>query len=824
MSTVARPKKSRRRQRTRKKRGPVTIESIIPGRVPVGFLPTDLEAAPYLAVDSSLTGRSSERSGVSPALVSSHSQLSIHTPVPDKLKTSFSSSFLGIPSAPVLLGPGQYSSRLGQRSVSATAPSNPKPLLPNRASSGGPPDNYSVRNPSSPELSQEGRLEMAGFGPSWSSQARAAELNAAAAARARSATRELDDFNSLPSSQPIPLSALSSRAYTRNKGSKSWKPFLPDDAKESSGNVNLLREKTDLSSGTYAAISYKPDTTKIDNQTNNPLRGAIRVNTGFNELQEQSKENAMNPGQHFWVHGLEPRLQENPLGQYGGFNVPFDDTTSQYYYYTPAIPYLSGMSHLQGSGHMMPMVISPARQEEKFVARRMQETTFCQSLPCEDPFMAESSFHAYGPELYAAANQSQLRPQDGRGSSLYTHQRQGQMDLRSRPPAGPDSFSEAEDERYIDYAPTRPPGAFHDARPGLPVETTNPVISVTAPQTQTPTSLSARSSVSAAPSVAIKAKLSDSRERHSARKLEPYDAKKEMTAFLNSVVEASKSTVARTVLHDPLKTPTSKDQLKKERQPAETLSLPERSDRTTNEDNKSLPLARARVPSGVSKTVSFLEPSDTAAAESKQTAEQTVPQRESIDKPEEDLAEVTLLEIKLVDDKVVKFPPPGLPPPGLEMPRVRSLERSALENSRVAESNCWFHTDGRGEEELRQHVTEIARADTERRQKLRGATYPLREDQLAEQTTLLLGNVIANLQSYVVGDRKEQAGNFANFGMVPYHCCEPSHGGRISYFDRDPLIHQWRLPPGRAFTSFSLRASSGRPLEGRFLTAPIFHP
>ncbi|KAL1999693.1 hypothetical protein VTN02DRAFT_4154 [Thermoascus thermophilus] len=666
---------------------------------------------------------------------------------------------------------------------------------------------------------------MAGFGPSWSSQARAAELNAAAAAaRARSATRELDDLNSLPSSQPIPLSALSSRAHTRNKGSKSWKPFLPDDFKESSGNVNLLREKTDLSSDTYAAISSnQSDTTKIS-QSHNPLRGAIRVNTGFNELQDQSKENAMNPGQHFWVHGMESRLQENPLGQYGGFNVPFDDTTSQYYYYTPAIPYLSGMSHLHGSGHMMPIVISPARQEEKFVATRMQEATFGQNLPCEDPFMAESSFHAYSLEHYAAANQSQLRPQDGRGSSLYIHQRQGQVDLRSRPPVGPDSFSETEDERYIDYTHTLPPGVFHDARPGLSVEATSPVISVTAPRMQTPTSLSAQSSVSAAPSVAMKAKFSDSKERHSARKLEPYDAKKEMTAFLNSVVEASKSSVARTVLHDPLKTPTAKDQLKKGRQQAEAPSLPERNDRTTNEDNKSLSLARARVPSGVSKTVSFLEPSGTAATESKQTAEQTVPQGESADRLEEDLPEVTLREIKLVDDKVVRFPPPGLPPPGLEMPRVRSLERSTLENSRVAESSCWFHTDGRGEEELRQSVMEIARGVTERRQKLRGATYPSKEDQLAEQITLLLGNVIANLQSYVVGDRKEQAGNFANFGMVLYHCCEPSHGGRISYFDRDPLIHQWRLPPGRAFTGYSVRASRGRPLEGRFLTAPIFRP
>jgi len=803
--------------------------------VPVGFLPTDLEGASFLAVDGSLTGRSSERTGA-PALISSHSQarqfgafavassehsfqssesnpiqlssasqsqISIHAPVPDKAKTSFSSSFLGGPPAPILLGPGQSS----RRSVSAAAPSNPKPSLPNRASSEEP---------------QEGSLDMAGFGPSWSSQARAAELNAAAAARARSVTRELDDLNSLPSSQPIPLSALSSRAHTRNKGSKSWKPFLLDDAQDSSGNVNLLRENPTLSSGTYAAVSsYKPDTAKI-NQANNPLRGVVTVNySGSNKLQEQSKENSMNTGQQFWIHGMESDLQANPLGQFGSFNTPFDDTASQYYYYTPAIPFSGGLNQLHGSGHMMPVRINPTKQEEKSVTTRVQETAFCQNLPCEDPFMPEPSFHAYGPDLYTAANQSQVRFQEALESSLYNHQRQGQMDLHAGPQVAHDVFSEPEDERYIDYAPIRPPGVFPEIRSGFPVTTTNPVIAITVPQTQTPTSLSAKSSVSAVPSVPMKAKSSESRECYSVRKLEPYDAKKEMAAFLNSVVEASKSNVARTVLHDPLKTPPTKGQPKKERQSDETPSLEQRCNHTIVEEN-SLPLVSAVVSSGVSKTVSFLEPSHAAAAEPEQTCEQTVSQRESAAKSETDLSEVALLETKPVDEKAVKFPPPGLPPPGLEMPRFRSLERAALENSRVAESNRWFHTDGRGEQQLRQYVADIARTDAERRKKLRGSAYPLKEDRLAELTTLLLGNVIANLQSYLAGDRKEQAGNFANFGIVPFHCCEPPHGGRCSYFDRDPLIHQWRLPPGRAFTNFSLRATSGRPLETRFLTSPIF--
>ncbi|KAH8692948.1 hypothetical protein BGW36DRAFT_31131 [Talaromyces proteolyticus] len=61
--------------------------------------------------------------------------------------------------------------------------------------------------------------------PSLTSQARAAELNAATAARARSMGGELGDFSELPSSQPISLGDITMRNHSRNKGSKSWKPF-----------------------------------------------------------------------------------------------------------------------------------------------------------------------------------------------------------------------------------------------------------------------------------------------------------------------------------------------------------------------------------------------------------------------------------------------------------------------------------------------------------------------------------------------------------------------------------------------------------------------
>lgn len=63
---------------------------------------------------------------------------------------------------------------------------------------------------------------------------------------------------------------------------------------------------------------------------------------------------------------------------------------------------------------------------------------------------------------------------------------------------------------------------------------------------------------------------------------------------------------------------------------------------------------------------------------------------------------------------------------------------------------------------------------------------------------MLVGHVLANLQSYLVGDPSEQAANFANFGPVPDHCCEPTNGGCRSYFDIDPHTDPWSLPPLRS--------------------------
>ncbi|OJJ72671.1 hypothetical protein ASPBRDRAFT_549344 [Aspergillus brasiliensis CBS 101740] len=93
-------------------------------------------------------------------------------------------------------------------------------------------------------------------------------------------------------------------------------------------------------------------------------------------------------------------------------------------------------------------------------------------------------------------------------------------------------------------------------------------------------------------------------------------------------------------------------------------------------------------------------------------------------------------------------------PPGLTRP--------------VKEAELWFHKDGRGQDRLRQQVKGIAENCATEKEK---------------QTTMLLGDAILNLYSYVSEDRKKQASYFADYEDVDPYYCSPSKDGNHSYFD-----------------------------------------
>ncbi|KAF9886090.1 hypothetical protein FE257_012025 [Aspergillus nanangensis] len=157
--------------------------------------------------------------------------------------------------------------------------------------------------------------------------------------------------------------------------------------------------------------------------------------------------------------------------------------------------------------------------------------------------------------------------------------------------------------------------------------------------------------------------------------------------------------------------------------------------------------------------------------------------------------------------KVVQ-PPPGIPGPVVRRTPVGLsflAKTPATEQARIDEANTWFSTDGRwGRQlrQLRQQVADIGETHAGRIERLQGGGS---DGETAKHMTQLLGDVIINLHSYASPDSPSQASSFANFGLVRSRYCEPSLGGRRSYYDRDPSIDHWKLPPRRVLSSPSTK-------------------
>ncbi|KAK2865422.1 hypothetical protein FQN49_003587 [Arthroderma sp. PD_2] len=138
-----------------------------------------------------------------------------------------------------------------------------------------------------------------------------------------------------------------------------------------------------------------------------------------------------------------------------------------------------------------------------------------------------------------------------------------------------------------------------------------------------------------------------------------------------------------------------------------------------------------------------------------------------------------------------KFPPPGIPPPPtLEESPIgnrRGVKESASDKkARINETLKWYRADLRWNEGLRERIGDIVKEGKEGHAHANGAGDTTVNDDRAERTTSLLAQAIVNLQSYLDGDAKEQAGNFANYGPVPDACCEPCKDGTFSLFDVQP--------------------------------------
>ncbi|KAL2822158.1 hypothetical protein BDW59DRAFT_163916 [Aspergillus cavernicola] len=115
----------------------------------------------------------------------------------------------------------------------------------------------------------------------------------------------------------------------------------------------------------------------------------------------------------------------------------------------------------------------------------------------------------------------------------------------------------------------------------------------------------------------------------------------------------------------------------------------------------------------------------------------------------------------------------------------RLFWKTASTQPRFEEADTWFHKDGRGEDQLRHHISNIAENFVDRSERLGTQSFSAQDRITTKQTISLIGNVIANLHSYAPKDRRDPARYFADFRPVDPRYCGLSFGGRRSYFEDD---------------------------------------
>ncbi|KAL3493148.1 hypothetical protein BJX62DRAFT_200999 [Aspergillus germanicus] len=117
-------------------------------------------------------------------------------------------------------------------------------------------------------------------------------------------------------------------------------------------------------------------------------------------------------------------------------------------------------------------------------------------------------------------------------------------------------------------------------------------------------------------------------------------------------------------------------------------------------------------------------------------------------------------------------------------------------NARLQEVNKWFHKDNRGEDELRQHIANIADNFVESRERHTAQVFSKQDNIFAKQLITTVGGVLANLRAYTPQDKRDPARYFANYKDAHPRCYEARTGGQRSYFDWNPTFDSWRRVGG----------------------------
>ncbi|KAK2775288.1 hypothetical protein FQN53_003188 [Emmonsiellopsis sp. PD_33] len=839
----------RRRSRSRKKKPVAGIGSLVPGRAPVGLLAPELE---QVLEDVPVNGHRTVPNNKidTPAMTSPTTPSMDKNPtsaLPDKPQQTMATMECGEEVSQPVCCDGQTTrqqspyininnpphahsteispaSSLSLDAVVTPAATPPTPALDASEGQEAPPaipqpadcqtTDTANAQPEASNLPVAQGAKSKGRRKSHSSSSSSSRLSKTpsnSSTRSKNPISDSSDIDNIPSSsKPISLSSFAVRTHNKNKGSKSWVPLCLEDLEEDDNDMDPRNYNNRIARppARYSVPSVPAN--------NHPLRHVTTMDpvsdfVGIHEVQPHPPQQWPQPMGHTGHMDTFAYYQQIP-----GVNVPHHG------HRPPMMAFTSSVPRGAGPQIMGPEDVSPTKHEEKHAMREFQYSNAGQSTMHGNPYMADPAFDPFNQDQIAyrtaGATEEALYLQNV-GADQYS-QPQGHTAQNYISPQRP-LANENANTRYTAYSSNPSP---HSSVPGVITRVAGTKLSPEKKSDCTPTSISSHSPVSmkkASTTPQANANVSPQRPGLNAA----YVAKqKEGSSFLRSVGPPSQEKDKVDIRIESIIA--AKDAIAKNQYTPVPGNHPLPSRPVPQPDlsmAKSVrtPQAPAEHPLPSRLPQHELSPARSVGTPRVQRTPNTGP--EPWDPPAQNTSTSTPLaytsphshtEVDPVfssafTERTIPQPigpprsqsrfrfPPGLPIPAGLTDTTPVVEKPDMMTSRLVDSTAWFNEDRRGGDELRQKITETAQ-EVAARQKKNGIA-PLRPGEragVAEAGTILLGHVLANFQSYTLGDSNQDKG-FANFGSAPSYCYEPSHGGRRSYFDIDPITDPWKLPPPR---------------------------
>ncbi|KNG88829.1 hypothetical protein ANOM_002473 [Aspergillus nomiae NRRL 13137] len=727
MSDEEMTRKNRRRQRSRKKKAAVTIESIAPGRAPLGACrPIPSATTPSHHVENrAVTPSSSERPRCASKcdwLHCSASRLSSLTPAPQLTPFKTDDTF---PLQPV-------SRNTQTRRFSSSLPQTP---LPNSLSKSslhlitrpGPLAETARSLPTNltpPLLVEDNYVasRMAfrrSFGRPHSQTSRSGNTQAP---MYQDDVYELRDFDDLPSSQAICLTKFA-KAHPRNKGNKPWKP-LQLESTEDTGRKNSQSPMNPFETGQSEPRSRLSTLHRAYSGECNPNRHSegVPASSRFHSQSYHYSPEAQR-GEEAWPTNANAiHYQENPLNYSHNYGFAYSYPHSQPHSCVSESPFLRNDDY-HSSEHLPWSTGLHSISNELSFMGVTQPTLYNQDFVADGGIMTDSSLNIYS----ASFDQPEDRSPYESAPFHYGHALAHESLVTLHP-----SLSASHEDRSRDFSSTSwdlPLDATHE-------HVLSPKPSTPAMECQPPTSFLSRSQpLNDVDAPQMPRAEAPGPDHESSYQDDKGYTKEEKLALLTRAVYERITTdqdifsVAQMEAYDAHAqgTTTTMDSTSDR---VSGLSGESTTTKSTNSGNMDI---RAAYPPEITENPWRSGPIWYDFTERwKGIPAAGVPGY-----------------LNLMTSKRIR-PPPGLSEPVVQSPTAWPLpyrNDPLVTQKRLDEANEWFRKDARGLEQLRGQVTDIAQNYAERIEGRSGTTHTLQESTAAKQISSLIGNVIVNLHS-----------------------------------------------------------------------------